>query len=109
MRSSDLFLGLPFNIASTALFTMIIAYVMNMKVRDICISICDCHIYEEHLEQVKEQLNNEIYDAPQLSINKEIDNTLSIDEKIKWIETLEFKDFTLHNYKSHKNIKAIMK
>jgi len=111
MRSSDLFLGLPFNIASTALLAIIIAYVMNMKVRDICISICDCHIYEEHLEQVKEQINNEIYDAPQLFINKKIDNIeeLTIDEKIKWIEQLRFEDFTLNNYKSHKNIKAIMK
>ena len=111
MRSADLFLGLPFNIASTALLTMIIAHVMNMKVRDICITICDCHIYEEHMEQVKEQINNEMYEAPQLFINRKIDNVenLSIDEKIKWIETLEFKDFTLDNYKSHKNLKAIMK
>jgi thymidylate synthase len=111
MRSADLFLGVPFNIASTALLTMIIAKVMGMKTKDICISICDCHIYDEHLEAVKEQLTNEIYKSPQIIIKKEIDisNKLSIDEKIKWIEELKFEDFELINYKSNGSIKAIMK
>ena len=111
MRSADLFLGVPFNIASTAILTMIIAKVMNMKVKEICISICDTHIYDEHLDAVKTQISNEIYKPPQVIIKKEIDNTrnLSIDEKIKWIEELKFEDFELLNYKSNSTIKAIMK
>jgi len=111
MRSSDLFLGLPFNIASTALFATIIAKVMGMDVGEIAISICDCHIYEEHLPQVKEQLSreNEIYESPKIFINKPIDINISIDEKIKWIEELKYEDFILENYKCHPTIKAIMK
>jgi len=109
MRSADLFLGVPFNIASTALLTMIIAKVMQMKVKDICISICDIHIYDEHIEQSKIQIENEIYDAPKLNIKKEIDKELSIDEKIKWIESLTYEDFELNDYVSHKPLKAIMK
>ena len=111
MRSADLFLGVPFNIASTTLLTMIIAKVMNMKVKEVCISICDIHIYDEHIEQVNTQLLNEIYEPPQVIIKKEIDNSkyLSIDEKIKWIEELKFEDFELINYKSHASLKAIMK
>ena len=111
MRSADLFLGVPFNIASTAILCMIIAKVMGMRSKDICISICDNHIYEEHLEQVKQQLNNEIYESPQMIIKKDFDKSkyISIDEKIKWIEELKFEDFELSNYKSHSTIKAIMK
>lgn len=111
MRSADLFLGVPFNIASTTLLTMIIAKVMNMKVKEVCISICDIHIYDEHIEQVNTQLSNEIYQPPQVIIKKEIDNSkyLSIDEKIKWIEELKFEDFELINYNSHASLKAIMK
>jgi len=109
MRSSDLFLGLPFNIASTALFALIIGKVMNMNINEICISICDCHIYEEHIEAVKEQLNNKVYDMPEIKITKYIDTNLSINEKIKWIENLTFNDFELINYKSNNIIKAVMK
>lgn len=111
MRSADLFLGVPFNIASTTLLTLIIAKVMGMKVKEICISICDCHIYEEHIEAVKEQLNreNDIYESPNIEIKKEIDLNLSIEEKIKWIENLKYDDFILNNYKYHNTIKAIMK
>ncbi len=109
MRSADLFLGVPFNIASTSLLCMIIAKVMGMKTKDICISICDNHIYEEHIEAIKEQLNNEILESPQMKIKKEIDIHISIDEKIKWIEELKFEDFELSNYKSYNYIKAIMK
>ena len=109
MRSSDLFLGLPFNIASTALLTYIIAKITNLKVKEIAISICDAHIYEEHLSAVETQLEREIYDFPNINIKKEIDITSSIDEKIKWIESLSFDDFELINYNYHPTIKAIMK
>ena len=109
MRSADLFLGVPFNIASTTLLTMIVAKVMNMKVKEVCVTICDNHIYDEHRDQVKEQLTKERFEFPQLIITKEIDTNLSIDEKIKWIEELTFQDFELKDYKCHSTIKAIMK
>ena len=111
MRSADLFLGVPFNIASTALLAMIIGKVMGMKVKEICVSICDCHLYEEHLEAVKEQLGNEreIFESPSVEIIKNIDINSSIEEKIKWIEELTYEDFSLKNYKCHNIIKAIMK
>ena len=109
MRSSDLFLGLPFNIASTALLTYIIAKVCGYNVREIAISLCDCHIYEEHLEAVNIQLERKPLSLPQIKINKNIDINLSIDEKIKWIEELKFEDFNLENYKCHPTIKAVMK
>jgi thymidylate synthase len=109
MRSSDLFLGLPFNIASTALLTYIIAKVSGLKVKEIAISICDAHIYEEHLTQIDTQLKRTPYSFPTIHINKSIDLNLSIDEKIKWIETLTFEDFQLNNYISYPTIKAVMK
>jgi len=111
MRSADLFLGVPFNIASTALLAMIIGKVMGMKINEICVSICDCHLYEEHLDAVKEQLGNEreIFESPSLEIIKDIDINSSIEEKIKWIEELTYEDFSLKNYKCHNTIKAVMK
>lgn len=109
MRSSDLFLGLPFNIASTALLTYIIAKVSGLDVKNIAISICDLHIYEEHLSAVEEQLKRTPFNFPQINIKKDIDINISIDEKIKWIEKLEFDDFELINYNYHDSIKAIMK
>lgn len=110
MRSSDLFLGLPFNIASTALLTHIIAYVLHMKTQDITISLCDAHIYQEHTEPVKEQLKRTEYNLPQLKILKEPpQKDSSIEEKLKWIETLKYEDFDIINYISSKGIKAEMK
>jgi len=109
MRSADLFLGVPFNIASTTLLAMIIAKTMGMKVNEICVSICDCHIYYEHFEAVNEQLIRDIYESPMVEIKKHIDKNSSIDEKIKWIEELTYEDFELSNYKYHPTIKAVMK
>jgi thymidylate synthase len=110
MRSSDLFLGLPFNIASCALLTQIIAHVLHMKSSEICLSLCDAHIYEEHIEQVKKQIDLEIYESPRVIIEKaapDIEST--VDDKIKWIESLTYNDFTLIDYKSHDKLPAIMK
>jgi thymidylate synthase len=109
MRSTDLFLGLPFNIASTALLTLIIAKVSGMKVKEIAISMCDCHLYEEHIDAVDIQLNRNPFNFPNIEITKEIDINISIEEKIKWIESLTFNDFNLINYNYHHNIKAVMK
>jgi thymidylate synthase len=110
MRSSDLFLGLPFNIASCALLTQIIAHLLHMKSSEICLSLCDAHIYEEHIEQVKKQIDLEIYESPRVIIEKAApDIESSIDDKIKWIESLTYSDFTLIDYKSHDKLPAIMK
>jgi thymidylate synthase len=110
MRSSDLFLGLPFNIASCALLTQIIAHLLHMKSSEICLSLCDAHIYEEHIEQVKKQIDLEIYESPCVIIEKAApDIESSIDDKIKWIESLTYSDFTLIDYKSHDKLPAIMK
>ena len=110
MRSSDLFLGLPFNIASCALLTQIIAHLLHMKSSEICLSLCDAHIYEEHIEQVKKQIDLEIYESPRVIIEKPApDIESSVDDKIKWIESLTYSDFTLIDYKSHDKLPAIMK
>lgn len=111
MRSSDLFLGLPFNIASTALLTSIIAKVLHLNVNNIALSLCDAHIYKEHINAVNEQLSNNIIDNNCfLKINKEApDINTSVLEKINWINNLESNDFEIINYKSHNTIKAIMK
>jgi thymidylate synthase len=110
MRSSDLFLGLPFNIASTALLTHILAKVLHIKPNEVSLSLCDAHIYEEHVEKVNIQLEKENFQLPVLSIKKEAPPLEShIEDKIKWIEELEYDDFVLENYKSHEAIKAIMK
>lgn len=111
MRSSDLFLGLPFNIASTSILTHIIAKVLHVNPVDISITITDAHIYEEHIDAVNEQVKNKILDsAPTLTIRKEpppIDSP--VDEKIKWINCLKYEDFVVNNYKSAGTIKAPMK
>jgi thymidylate synthase len=109
LRSSDLFLGLPFNIASCALLTIIIAHVLHMETSKICLSICDAHIYKEHIEQVKKQIDLEIYKSPKLIINKNPPQIKSsIEEKIKWIENLSYQDFQLIDYKSHDKLRALM-
>ena len=100
-RSADLFLGLPFNIASTATLLYLLCNLCNKKPGDVIISIGDAHIYKDHLSQVKEQLANEIYQSPTLTINKNL-------ESIEDIENLEFSDFVVNDYKCHKGIKAKM-
>ena len=110
LRSSDLFLGLPFNIASTALLTQILATVLHIDISEICLSICDAHIYQEHVQQIDKQVLQEPYELPKLIIKKfppPIDS--SIDEKIIWIESLKYEDFELKDYLSHPALPAIMK
>jgi thymidylate synthase len=110
LRSSDLFLGLPFNIASTALLTQILAHILHIPAHKVCLSICDAHIYEEHTPQVNKQIDSEIYDLPKVIIKKDApDIKSSIDVKIKWIESLVYEDFELSNYKSGASLSAIMK
>lgn len=110
MRSSDLFLGLPFNIASVALLTHIIAKVLHLNVANIAITATDAHIYKEHVDAITKQMGNPIYEPPKLYIMKEAPQLESIvDDKIRWIENLTYDDFTISDYQSANSIKAPMK
>lgn len=110
MRSSDLFLGLPFNIASTAFLTCIVSTVLHIKPQDISVVITDAHIYEEHVNAVKTQLNNTIHEHPTVRISKNPPELhSSIEDKIKWIEELKYEDFVISNYTSAVSIAAPMK
>ena len=111
MRSSDLFLGLPFNIASSSLLTYIIGYILNIPVSKIALSLTDAHIYEEHIEGINIQLQREIYKFPKLIIkkNKTFDNFDDLDIIMKWIEDLKYEDFELIDYIYNDTIKAPMK
>jgi thymidylate synthase len=96
MRSSDLFLGLPFNIASYALLTHLVAHVCDLDVGEFIWTGGDCHIYLNHIEQVKEQLTREPYPSPKIKLNSEIKN----------IDEFKFEDIELVDYKAHPRIKA---
>lgn len=97
-RSVDVFLGLPFNIASYALLTHMIAQVCDLKVGELIISTGDTHIYSNHVEQVKEQLSREEYPLPILLLRSEIKN----------IDKFLMDDIILDDYQSHGTIKAEM-
>lgn len=95
-RSCDTFLGLPFNIASYALLTNIIANIVNMTPDKLCISFGDVHVYKNHIEQAKEMLARSSYTLP----------TLSIDKKHNTIDDFTMDSFVLNNYQSHPKITA---
>jgi thymidylate synthase len=95
-RSADMFLGVPFNIASYALFTHMIAQVCNFEVGDLIITIGDAHIYANHFDQVKEQLAREPLPLPTLKLNPEI----------SVITDFEMEDIELEGYQSHDANKA---
>jgi thymidylate synthase len=97
-RSADLFLGVPFNIASYALFTHMIAQVCKLEVGDLIISFGDVHIYENHIDQVKEQLGRKPLPLPKLELNPEIDV----------ITDFDMDDISLIDYQCHSVIKAPM-
>jgi thymidylate synthase len=94
-RSADAFLGVPFNIASYSLLTHMIASVCDLQVGDFIWSGGDCHIYNNHLEQVEEQLGRTPFPLPQLELNPRN----SIDDFI-------FDDFCIKDYRAHPTIKA---
>jgi thymidylate synthase len=97
-RSVDVFLGLPFNIASYALLTHLLAQVCDLKVGELIISMGDTHIYQSHLDQVKEQLTREPLPLP----------TLFLNASIKDIDKFKMDDIQLDGYKSLESIKAPM-
>jgi len=95
-RSADVFLGVPFNIASYALLTMMIASVCGLEYGDFVHSFGDVHLYNNHVEQANLQLSRKPFPLPTMKINKEV----------KDIFSFQFSDFTLENYESHPGIKA---
>ncbi len=95
-RSADIFLGVPFNIASYALLTMMVAQVTGLKPGDFVHTLGDAHIYMNHMEQVKIQLSREPFAPPQMVINPEIKDILNF----------RYEDFALANYSAHPHIKG---
>ena len=97
-RSADAFLGVPFNIASYALLTMMVAQVCGLGVGDFVHTIGDAHIYSNHLEQVNLQLTREPRSLPKMIINKDVKN----------IDDFKYEDFELVDYNPYKGIKAVV-
>jgi len=95
-RSADIFLGVPFNIASYALLTMMVAQVCELKLGDFVHTLGDAHIYSNHMEQVQEQLSRTPKALPQMLINPSVQDIFGF----------KFEDFTLKNYDPYPAIKA---
>ena len=97
-RSADIFLGVPFNIASYALLTMMVAQVCGLQYGDFIHTLGDAHLYNNHIEQAKLQLSRDTKALPTVKINPEV----------KDIFDFKFEDFTLENYDPHPHIKGVV-
>lgn len=97
-RSADIFLGVPFNIASYALLTMMVAQVCGLEYGDFVHTFGDAHLYSNHMEQTKEQLSRELRPLPEMEINPDVKN----------IFDFTYEDFELVNYDPHPAIKAVV-
>ena len=97
-RSADIFLGVPFNIASYALLTMMVAQVCELAPGDFVHTLGDAHLYSNHMEQVDEQLSRQPFPLPVMKINPEV----------KSIFDFKFEDFELVGYEAHPHIKAVV-
>ena len=95
-RSADIFLGVPFNIASYSLLTMMVAQVTGLKPGDFIHTLGDAHIYLNHIDQVKQQLLREPYKLPKMVIN----------QGVSYILRFRFEDFSLEGYNYHPHIKG---
>jgi thymidylate synthase len=95
-RSADIFLGVPFNIASYALLTMMVAQVTGLKPGDFIHTLGDAHLYSNHVQQADEQLQRQPLPLPQMRLNPAVDN----------IFEFKYEDFALENYQSHSRISA---
>ena len=95
-RSADIFLGVPFNIASYALLTMMVAQVTGLKPGDFVHTLGDAHLYTNHVEQAKEQLRRDILPKPEMHLNPHVTS----------IFDFKYEDFELVGYESHPHIKA---
>lgn len=95
-RSADIFLGLPFNIASYALLTMMVAQVCGLQAGDFVISLGDCHLYSNHYEQARLQLSRQPLPLPRMQLNPAVSD----------IFAFTYEDFTLQDYQAHPHIKA---
>ncbi len=95
-RSADIFLGVPFNIASYALLTMMVAHVCDLKPGEFIHTLGDAHLYSNHIEQANLQLSRDFKPLPTLKINRDV----------RSIFDFNFEDFTIENYDPHPHIKA---